>query len=190
MTAIAPDWEALLQSDAAALAEQLLASERQARSQRPAITSADLEGLWQLQAGLNKTGRLWRWPAFLPATLEYRWIEAESGQITNQICLGAMRFRFRGPCQFEVGRNLLWFDFEQWQLAWGDRLLVQGRLGGAAAASRLSDRLQQRPRPKLPFFHYFSVTPTVIAARGRGGGVALWQKVKASQACRTDSSPL
>ncbi|WP_338461629.1 hypothetical protein VZH09_11370 [Synechococcus elongatus IITB7] len=173
MTAIAPDWEALLQSDAAVLAEQLLTAERSARSQRPQVSAEALEGVWQLQAVLNKTGRLQRWPSFLPATLEYRWTEAESGQITNQVCLAALRFRFQGPCQFETGRNLLWFDFEQWQLAWGDRLLLQGRLRRSAPAA-LRDRLQQRPRPKLPFFHYFSVTPDAIAARGRGGGVALW----------------
>lgn len=176
MTVIAPNWEALLQSDAAVLAEQLLAAERSARSQRPSITSSELEGVWQLQVVLNKTGRLRRWPALLPATLEYRWAGADSGQITNQVCLAALRFRFRGPCQFEAGRNLLWFDFEQWQVAWGDRLLFQGRLGRANAALTLRDRLDQRPRPKLPFFHYFSVTATAIAARGRGGGVALWQK--------------
>lgn len=177
MTAIAPNWESLLQSDPAVLAEQLLATERSARSQRPPVVATALEGVWQLQAVLNKTGRLRRWPAFLPATLEYRWSEAERGQITNQVRLGDLGFRFRGPCQFESSRNLLWFDFEQWQLAWGDRVLLQGRIGSKETAATLGDRLAQRPRPKLPFFHYFSVTPTAIAARGRGGGVALWLQI-------------
>lgn len=174
MTAIAPNWFVLLQGAADDLKTQLLQTERQARSQRPPIVADSLQGVWQLQAVLNKSGRLRRWPRAIPASIQYDF-SAAVGQITNQVGLGNLRLRFQGPCQFEADRNLLWFDFERWQVAWGDRILVQGQLGRADQAA-LSDRLQQRPRPKLPFFHYFSVTPTAIAARGRGGGVAVWLK--------------
>lgn len=174
MTTIAPNWLELLQGSADDLKTQLLQEERQARSQRPKMVADSLQGVWQLQAVLNKAGRLRRWPRALPASIQYDFSTA-SGQITNQVCLGGLRLRFQGPCQFEADRNLLWFDFERWQVAWGDRILLQGQLERADKAP-LSDRLQQRPRPKLPFFHYFSVTPTAIAARGRGGGVAVWFK--------------
>jgi hypothetical protein len=33
-----------------------------------------------------------------------------------------------------------------------------------------------RPSPKDPFFIFFHVDEDIIAARGRGGGVALWAR--------------
>ena len=39
-----------------------------------------------------------------------------------------------------------------------------------------SEFFYEKPIAKLPFFVFFLVTENMIAARGKGGGLALWVK--------------
>jgi hypothetical protein len=45
---------------------------------------------------------------------------------------------------------------------------------GAVPSSRANQNFRDISIGRLPFFAFFAVTPTFIAARGRGGGLAIW----------------
>ena len=60
------------------------------------------------------------------------------------------------------------------QLCLFNHAIYTGKFRGGKAAT--TDFYSQ-PIAKLPFFAFFLVTYDFIAARGRGGGLALWVKV-------------
>lgn len=93
------------------------------------------------------------------------------GTITNQIELGTVRLRFTGSAKYLGKKNLLAFDFTQVAIDCFGKTLLQTRFrGGQSKATPF----EQTPIAKLPFFAFFCVTPDWVAARGRGGGLALW----------------
>ncbi len=115
-------------------------------------------------------------PQFAPAQLSFfpaesSQADAAIAQIGNQVSLGALVFRLTGPTRYIGKKNLLAFDFTQMCLSVGGQSLFQrpfrsGKTGNTSFA--------ETPIAKLPFFAFFLVTDEFIAARGRGGGLALW----------------
>ncbi|MBM0741515.1 hypothetical protein JOY44_07785 [Phormidium sp. CLA17] len=93
-----------------------------------------------------------------------------SGDIGNQIQVGSIVFRVTGSFRYPGKKNLLVFDFNQAQFSILGKTLYSGnfRSGDQAIA------FEQRAISKLPFFAFFLITENFIAARGRGGGLALW----------------
>ena len=53
---------------------------------------------------------------------------------------------------------------------------------GAVPSSRTSQNFQDIGIGRLPFFAFFAVTDSFLAARGRGGGLAMWLKQSESNA--------
>jgi hypothetical protein len=83
--------------------------------------------------------------------------------LCNAVNLGALELRFEGPGRLQGSRPLLLFSFERVELRLGDRLLLQRPLPVPA------------PR-RMPFFALIHRDPAGwLAARGRGGGLALWR---------------
>lgn len=95
---------------------------------------------------------------------------SSSGAIGNQIQVGSILFRVSGSFHYPGKKNLLVFDFNQAQFSVFGKTLYSGnfRSGDPAIA------IDQRSISKVPFFAFFLVTENFIAARGRGGGLALW----------------
>ena len=146
---------------------ELLARERQVRHGGTGLGAADLHGCWQLDQVWPKGSS--RASAFsglllrgLGARLE---IGAANGalQLCNAVTLGALELRFRGPGQLVGSRPRLEFWFEQLELRLANRLLLQRSLPSP-------------PPRRLPFFALIDRDPSGwLAARGRGGGLALWR---------------
>ncbi|MBD1995016.1 hypothetical protein H6G00_00005, partial [Leptolyngbya sp. FACHB-541] len=90
---------------------------------------------------------------------------------SNQIQLGGFKLRFTGPAKYLDKKNLLAFDFTQVQFELGERSLFTADFRGGKAKVAA---FEQIAIAKLPFFAFFLVTEEFIAARGRGGGLALW----------------
>ena len=181
---------------AEAVVQALLQAELAAKQQRLQYPFADLVGEWRLcfTTGVKKRSpskgqtkgqtrggtRLKKGvylPQWTPAQIGFfaapEAVAAGFGQgiITNQISLGAVRLRFTGPAKYLGKKNLLAFDFTQVAIdCFGKTVFQIGFRGGQTKAAQF----EQRPIAKLPFFAFFSVTPDWIAARGRGGGLALW----------------
>ena len=94
-------------------------------------------------------------------------------EIGNQIQFGPVLFKLTGPAQYLGKKNLLKFDFTHMQLCLFSRAVYSGKFGGGKATAI---DFYHQSIAKLPFFAFFLMTEDFIAARGRGGGLALWVK--------------
>lgn len=165
----------------------LLALEQRARRQGSGLTSEQLWGTWRLEQVWPK-GRLepQRLGGVLLRGLGAQLAIAPGGgdgaaplRIENSVRLGALELRFKGAGRLRGARPLLEFWFERLEL----------RLGAALLLARPLAPMEPR---RLPFFALIGgVRPGVVsdadpasgaasdpawlAARGRGGGLALWR---------------
>ena len=148
-------------------ARELLQLEQQARRSGSGVEADALQGCWQLQLvwpkGQQRASAFSGWLLRgLSARLEIG-LDPEGLLLSNAVNLGAVELRFRGRGRLEGKRPLLLFSFEQLQLS----------LGGW----RLVERTLPAPAPqRMPFFALIHRDPSGwLAARGRGGGLALWR---------------
>ena len=92
-------------------------------------------------------------------------------EIGNQIQFGPLLFKLTGPAQYLGKKNLLAFDFTYMQLCLFSQSVYNGNFRGGKAQA---EAFYNQSIAKLPFFAFFWVNEDFIAARGRGGGLALW----------------
>ena len=158
-------------------AEALLELERRCRYLGTALDAERLLGHWQLvqtwSKGQNQPAAASSW---LLRTLAAQ-LRIDAGpspgelRLVNRVSLGALSLQFSGQGQLKGRRPLLVF--------WFDR--VQLQLGSI----KLLDRAIAKPETaKLPFFALIARGQAAdgeglaarqwLAARGRGGGLALW----------------
>lgn len=166
----------------------LLALEAQVRRGGTGLVAADLLGHWQLDQVWPRGSR--RPASFsalllrgLAARLEIGPEAAAAGGepallLSNAVNLGPLELRFRGPGRLSGRRPLLLFQFDQLELRLAGRLLLQ--------------RTLPAPLPqRQPFFALIgrggagggaggsaggsAGVAAWLAARGRGGGLALWR---------------
>ena len=158
-------------------AEALLELERRCRSLGTGLEVERLYGAWELQ-------ETWSKGQTLPAAASSWLLRALAAQVkieagprpgdlklTNRVSLGGLSLQFTGQGQLQGRRPLLVFWFERVQLLLGPVSLLDRALAKPAAA-------------KLPFFALIGrgsegdrQDPHArqwLAARGRGGGLALW----------------
>jgi hypothetical protein len=165
--------------------EALLAAERLAKRQRSLIEPQALLGTWRLRFTAPKkpvykagkpTGKGFYVPGLAVATLRFSQEAATGDRLTleNQLQLGPLKLRFTGPAKALPKKNLVAFDFVRCQLFLGPLTLLNLPLRGRSATEA---DFAATPVAKLPFFAFFAAQDDYIAARGRGGGLALWVKV-------------
>ena len=147
-------------------------------------TLTDLAGTWRLCfiTGTKKTrqkagvafgaGRYL--PKLIKIHLTYKVTDGDQGLVQNSVGLGQLKLELSGPLKFWAKSRCLAFDFTKIQVAIGGLTLYQGRIKPEAADS---DFFQQLLKDQA-FFKYFWVTEQGIAARGRGGGLALWYRAE------------
>ena len=167
---------------ASAVVEALLQAEKVAKRQQLVYSFESFLGDWQLcfSTGVRKVQRGgialrkgFYLPKFSPAQIGFSAFDPSSdqGEITNQIAFAGLRVWLAGRCRYKSRKNLLAFDFYQIQIFGFDRPLYKGKFG-----KRKPAEFEQEPIAKLPFFAFFLATPDFIAARGRGGGLAIWMR--------------
>jgi hypothetical protein len=166
-----------------AVVEALLQAEKVAKQQRLNYPFEPLIGSWRLcfatgtrkarQRGGILLGRGRYVPKVAIAQISFSAPSLETqpnqGEIGNQAQLGSIQVKFTGPCKYLGKKNLLAFNFTQMQISLFGRTIYRGRFGKESG-----EEFCDRPISKLPFFAFFLVTDDFIAARGRGGGLALW----------------
>jgi hypothetical protein len=172
--------------DAAAVVEDMRSLEKQSKSAKPAYSYTQLLGTWRLgfitgtTRSRQKAGSILGAGRFIPKlfniSLTYTLDEAsegDRGRVDNTVRFGLVRFTVTGPTQLHP-RHILAFDFTQLHWAIAGISLYNGyiRDGQAREAS-----FYRRSVKDQAFFTYFYVSDRYIAARGRGGGLALWTKV-------------
>jgi hypothetical protein len=160
----------------------LQAAETTARRQKLAIPFDALLGEWRLcfatgaskpkPGGAVKLGRGYYLPKFTPASIAFTRDRdpAMTGTITNQLVVGTVKFKFDGPCRYPGKKNLLAFDFTELQFKILGATIYQGKIRSKRAGLDFA----KLAIADLPFFAFFWASETGIAARGRGGGLALW----------------
>jgi hypothetical protein len=159
----------------------LQAAEIFARREKLAIPFESLLGEWRLcfatgakkqQRGGIKLGSGFYFPKITPASIAFTQdIETSTGTITNKLVVAAVQFKFTGPCRYPGKKNLLAFDFIQLQIKILGATLYQGKI---RSGKRGGKDFEQLSIANLPFFAFFWAGEHGIAARGRGGGLALW----------------
>jgi hypothetical protein len=173
--------------------QALLQQEQAVRKGRVQFPELALIGDWRLHfvtLGKVRLGskrlRGFFLPAFVPAQISFQPSESPSDsplQVTNQVTIGLIQLKFTGPARFEGKKNLLGFDFTQLMV----KVAGQQVYTGAVPSARANQNFMDISIGRLPFFAFFAVTPTFIAARGRGGGLAIWVR-KESQSPPTPNS--
>jgi len=93
------------------------------------------------------------------------------GEIGNQVELFPILLKLTGPIQYMGKKNLLAFDFNNMLISLFGRIVSNKKIRSGTVES---EDFYSQPIAKLPFFAFFIVTEDFIAARGRGGGLALW----------------
>lgn len=146
---------------------ELLSLERRARRGGSGLVAADLVGDWRLdQVWPKGRERPASFSAALLRGLGARLEIQPDGEVlalSNVVRLGALELCFRGPGRLEGARPLLEFRFETLTL----------NLAGRTVLRRSLPAPQQK---RVPFFALIARSPQGwLAARGRGGGLALWR---------------
>ena len=152
----------------------LLRLEREARRAGSGLVAGDLQGCWQLHQVWPKDGER---PSSvsaallrgLAARLEIR-SSPDGLMLRNAVSLGPLELCFQGPGWLMGARPLLVFRFEVLELQLAGRTLLRRPLPA--------------PEPRrLPFFALIARDSSGwLAARGRGGGLALWRLATAPAA--------
>ncbi len=159
-------------------ADRLLELERRSRRQGSGLQRSDLVGTWRLE-------RIWprgsRRPASFAASLlrglaaQLQLAEApgEGMAMVNSVRIGLLELRFEGGARLEGRRPLLVFAFDRLQLRWGDGVWFERTLEPPKALRRPFFALIAADRGSAG-----SDVPGAgwLAARGRGGGLALWRR--------------
>lgn len=159
----------------------LLQAEKAAKQQRQVYPLESLYGQWRLCFTAPKNAHLksgvalgkgFYVPQIAPAQISFRPSQKlGEAEITNSLQFGSLQFKLAGPARYLGKKNLLAFDFTHIKLSLFNRTIYSGGFRGGKLKE--TDFYEQSIA-KLPFFAFFLVTKDFIAARGRGGGLALW----------------
>lgn len=165
---------------ASAVVLALLQAEKAAKQQRIAYPLESLLGTWQLYFTAPRKAHFLNGKAlgkglYVPqkiAPAQISFFNQDQLSINNQIQLGFLLFKLIGSAKYLGKKNLLAFDFTQMQISLFSRIIYNGKFRTKSHSINFADQ----PIAKLPFFAFFLVTEDFIAARGRGGGIAIWVK--------------
>ncbi len=167
----------------------LLTAEKNSHHHKIQYQSSQFVGNWQLCFinGTNKSRSQFAnllkdgfyLPSFTPIKIAYSFGDdapdkCNQGRVINTVSVGLVKFTIEGPCQFNSQKNILAFDFTYLTMfILGAKIYSKNVRGGKTSDQKFfSQSLKNQA-----FFSYFLVTDKLIAARGRGGGLALWKKI-------------
>ncbi len=176
-------------------ADQLLAIlvqlEKDAKRERKTYSFDRLLGTWRLtfitgtkkaqkQAGVA-LGKGRYLPKWLGISIAYTAEDNQNfgsdwqrGKVVNRVKFGLLNLEVSGSIKYQEQKRLLGFDFTHVNGKMGGLQVYDGDMRGGSAAVA---KFHETSIAKQPFFSYFYVDQNVIAARGRGGGIALWTRL-------------
>jgi len=168
--------------DADEVVQALLQAEKAAKQTPIDASFSKLEGEWRLcfatgtrkirQGGI-KLKKGYYVPKIAKAQISFYRDQTGAERIGNLAQLGGLTLKFSGPARFQTKKNLLGFDFTQLQICLGEKPIFSKAVRGGLEKEQ---KFGETPIAKLPFFAFFVISDRYIAARGRGGGLALWIK--------------
>jgi hypothetical protein len=172
-----------------AVVEALLMAEKTAKQTKVRHSYPQLLGTWRLgfitgtKRSRKRAGVILGAGRFLPkwVKIHLSYLPSEPGQeqgtVQNSVELGPLLLVLTGPTQFWQKTNILAFDFTRMRVSLSGLKVYEGYIRGGQ--DREAHFYEQSVKEQA-FFTYFLVQNQSIAARGRGGGLALWTRVKDS----------
>lgn len=167
-----------------ALTAALLNLEKTAKQTRLSLPQVSLLGTWRLCFSAGKkakyqsgqpVGSGFYVPQWAIAQITFALDETQAVplKISNELRIGPLKIGFTGPARYLGQKNLLAFDFTQLTVSGFGLSVYRGPVG---RRQKTGESFAERPIAQLPFFAFFAATDRYVAARGRGGGIALWVK--------------
>ncbi|NET01275.1 MAG: hypothetical protein F6K61_12025 [Sphaerospermopsis sp. SIO1G1] len=164
--------------------DALLAAEKAAKQQKLNYSFNSLMGKWRLcfvtgtkkarQRGGIILGKGIYIPKFVSINISFSSNQEtvlDQGEVGNQVKFGAISLELTGPLKYPGKKNLLAFDFTQMKVSLFNRRFYHQKI--RSGKSEAEDFYSQSIG-KQAFFAFFLMTENLIAARGRGGGLAIW----------------
>ena len=168
--------------EAKEVVKALLQAEKAAKQQKLVYPLESLFGQWRLCFTAPKNahfrsgvalGKGFYVPQIAPAQISFCSSQnLGEARITNSVQFGSLQLKLTGPAHYLDKKNLLMFDFTQVEILLFNRAVYSGGFRGG----KLKEADFYKRSVATPFFAFFRVTEDLIAARGRGGGLALWVK--------------
>ena len=173
------------------IVEALLDAEKLARKEKISYAFADLIGCWNLRfitgtkKSRQKAGIVLGAGRYIPGlikiqiTYELDSASVNQGRVINSVKIAFLNLALSGPVEFLPQKNILAFDFTSLTFKLGGRKIYDNYLKNGAIRDK---EFYQKKLADRAFFSYFliqsnsQISPAVklIAARGKGGGLALW----------------
>ena len=110
---------------------------------------------------------------FLPGLTRIEITYTAASTVENAVSVGPLQLRLTGPTCFWPNTNSLAFDFTRLNASVGPLTLYDGNIRGGAERNQT---FKAQSLKDQAFFTFFLVEETYIAARGKGGGLALWTR--------------
>lgn len=174
-----------------AVVSALIAAEKRSKKEKRQYQYKDLLGTWRLgfvsgtqtvRSGPNarpvkKPGKGRFLPGFLSVEITYRLKDDQSSdplnEVDNQVTIGSLQLCLSGPTRFWPKPNALAFDFTELAVSLGNWTPYQGAIRGGKESRQ---QFEAQTLKDQAFFTFFIVEDTHLAARGKGGGLALWTR--------------
>ncbi|WP_038015656.1 hypothetical protein [Synechococcus sp. PCC 7335] len=175
--------------DAGKVIDALLQAEKERKRTKRHYDYAQLIGRWRLgfvsgtrkvpprpgSSAITTLGKGRFVPRLIRIAIAYEPLSkgdhANEGKVTNSVTCGPIQLRLKGPTRFWQKTSSLGFDFTAIQVKLGAWSIYEGELRGG---SKRNAAFKEQSLGDQAFFTFFLVTQDYIAARGRGGGLALW----------------
>lgn len=170
----------------------LLEAEKNAHKTKHKYDFEQLIGSWNLcfitgtkksrQKFANFMGEGFYLPLFINIKINYSInnnsnlseLSEKIGNVENTVNVGLVTFSLTGPIKFISKKNILAFDFNYLTLSILGKKIYSTDIRGGKSSEQ---NFYQENVKTQAFFSYFLITENFIAARGKGGGLALWRKV-------------
>ena len=171
----------------------LIEIEKQSKKEQKKYQLEQLSGNWQLcfVTGTKKTrekvgiilgaGRYI--PIWVKITLSYSsplntseiTQKIKVGMVENTVEFASFKLSLSGGTKFIDKKNILAFDFTKITVKLFGIKLYSGYIRGGKESE---NKFLTESVAKQAFFTYFLIQEKFIAARGRGGGLAIWKKLE------------
>lgn len=170
------------------LVAALLEQEKASKKEKISYSLADLIGCWNLRfiTGTKKTrkkaGIVLGSGRYIPGLIKIqivyrgdRYNNVNTSRVINSVNIAGISLSLTGPIKFIQAKNILSFDFTTIKITVFGVQIYNGYLknGREKEAEFEGQSLKHQA-----FFSYFFISEKAIAARGRGGGLALWTREK------------
>ncbi|PSF38687.1 hypothetical protein C7H19_04040 [Aphanothece hegewaldii CCALA 016] len=164
------------------IVKTLLEEEKAAKKNKNPVSFQQLEGAWRLffitgtKKARDRAGIILGSGKYLPhwvkIYISYCQNQDETANIVNSVNLGTLKLSLSGPTQILPNKNIVVFNFTRMTLQVFGKKIFSGDIRGGKKSEENFYKVQK----KEAFFSYFAISDKIIAARGRGGGLAIWTK--------------